>query len=122
MNPVSALYKKLFIHRYDDEGYKYFFTAKDFPSLHADEFALYSPQHNRLEAVLYYYDGFDEDSIVVFCHGIGEGHLQYTKEIEELCKAGFLVLAFDITGCAASSGKDIRGLSQSLCDMDCVIE
>jgi dipeptidyl aminopeptidase/acylaminoacyl peptidase len=40
------------------------------------------------------------------------------KEIELLCRAGFLVLSYDHTGCMESGGDSPRGFSQSLYDLD----
>ncbi|MGN0468119.1 MAG: alpha/beta hydrolase family protein [Acutalibacteraceae bacterium] len=118
MSLATGIYKKIFVSRYDDEGYKYFFTAKDFEGLNKEDFSFRSSNNNLLKGAIYFYDGYDKNTLIVFCHGIGEGHLQYTKEIEVLCKNGFRVLTFDITGCAQSEGEDIRGLAQSLADLD----
>ncbi|MGN1419692.1 MAG: alpha/beta hydrolase family protein [Acutalibacteraceae bacterium] len=118
MSLATGIYKKIFVSRYDDEGYKYFFTEKDFEGLKKEDFSFSSSNNNLLKGAIYSYDGYDKNTLIVFCHGIGEGHLQYTKEIEALCKNGFRVLTFDITGCAQSEGEDIRGLAQSLADLD----
>ena len=42
----------------------------------------------------------------------------YMREIECLAKAGYLVFAYDHTGCMASGGKHIGGFAQSLHDLD----
>jgi pimeloyl-ACP methyl ester carboxylesterase len=49
---------------------------------------------------------------------MGNGHRAYMREIETLCKAGFLVYSYDHTGCMASGGEHIGGFSQSLADLD----
>lgn len=118
MGPVSKMYKKFFIKRYDDEGYKHFFTSDDFEGLQKDEFTFASAQNTQLKGFIYSYEGCDKDTLVVFCHGIGEGHIQYTKEIEAICRGGFRVLTYDVTGCGFSGGEDIRCISQSLSDLD----
>lgn len=118
MNAVIQNYKKNLIRRYDDEGFKKFFKHTDFDGLHKRDISFRSAQGNFLKGGVYFYDGYDKDKLVVFCHGLGEGHLAYMREIETLCKHGFRVLAFDNTGCASSEGENIRGLSQSLSDLD----
>ena len=119
MGIVYSLYKKLVCHRYDDPGYLRYFTAEDFPGLMALR-ATFLSSGTLLRGNYYFYPEHG-DSLVVFCHGIGGGHLSYTREIERLCRMGFTVLAYDNTGCFASGGKDIGGLSASLRDLDAVL-
>jgi pimeloyl-ACP methyl ester carboxylesterase len=43
------------------------------------------------------------------------------KEIEKLCRHGYLVFAYDHTGCMESGGETPNGMAQSLCDLnDCI--
>ena len=56
--------------------------------------------------------------ILVFDHGMGNGHRAYMAELQRLCRMGFLVFAYDHTGCMASGGRDINGFAQSLNDLD----
>lgn len=53
---------------------------------------------------------------------IGCGHLNYMREIEYLCRSGFAVLSYDNTGCDSSQGDDIRGLAQSLSDLNSCLD
>lgn len=55
---------------------------------------------------------------MVVSHGLGAGHLQYTTEIDFFAQKGYLVFAFDDTGCNLSEGEKINGLTQSLIDLD----
>ena len=52
----------------------------------------------------------DNGKLIVFCHGMGPGHIAYTTEIAYFCKRGFTVLAVDNYGCNLSGGKSIRGM------------
>ncbi len=115
----EKLYKKLLVHRYDDPGYLKYYTAVDYPGLRDEPFFFRSGDC-RLSAHRYAYDGAG-DSLILFCHGIGGGHLSYMREIELLCRRGFTVIAWDNTGCFASEGADIRCLSQSLADLDAAV-
>lgn len=54
--------------------------------------------------------GNPSKTLVLFCHGLGAGHLAYTTEIAALCRAGAQVLAVDYEGCNLSEGKSIRGM------------
>jgi pimeloyl-ACP methyl ester carboxylesterase len=70
---------------------------------------------------IYSYENPIKDRIIVFDHGFGGGHLAYIKEIEMLCRHGYLVFAYDHTGCMESGGETPNGFSQSLCDLnDCI--
>ncbi|MCR5505535.1 MAG: lysophospholipase, partial [Bacilli bacterium] len=93
-----------------------YFHQEDFPNLKADPYSFYSAV-NKLNGYFYYYDGYQEDVLVIFCHGIGGGHSSYLQEINNLAKHGYKVLAYDNTGCCNSEGKNIHTLGQSLVDL-----
>ena len=105
------------INRFDELPYLSYFRHTDFKGLHAEAYSFKSG-NNTLRGNFYFYDGFNQDVIVIFCHGIGGGHSAYMREIETLCSAGYKVLGYDNTGCVASDGKDIEGLATSLRDLD----
>ena len=117
----ALFYKKLLIHRYDGEPYIKYFTAEDFPGLQAEPVE-FDSDGNLLKGFFYSYPGFREDTLLIFCHGIGGGHRSYLTEIDLLAKAGYRVFAYDNTGCFASEGKDIRSMSRSLADLCNAIE
>ncbi len=121
MSVAINLFKKLFIHRYDDGGYIKYFCADDFEGLKKDSFSFMSGD-NLLKGNFYYYDGYREDELIIFCHGIGGGHLSYMTEIELLCKNGYKVLAYDNTGCFESEGESIICITQALADLDNAIK
>lgn len=58
-------------------------------------------------------------ALVVVYHGIGAGRNAYMKIIAGFAKAGFLVYAFDYTGCMRSQGNTSYGLSHVYKDMQC---
>lgn len=116
MSKIIDIYKSALVHRYDDEGYKKFFTQSDFEGLNKKDICFLSKQGNTLRGGIYYYKE-NSDCLVIFCHGIGEGLAQYMREIELLANYGFEVLAYDNTGCNTSDGQDIIGLSQGLSDL-----
>ena len=117
MSLASIFYKKLLIRRYDGEPYIKYFTAEDFPGLQAEPME-FDSDGNLLRGFFYSYPGCREDTLLIFCHGIGGGHRSYLTEIHTLCKAGCRVLAYDNTGCFASEGKSILSMSGSLRDLD----
>jgi len=96
----------------------FYFAPEDFPGLHAKAYDFKSTKGHDLKGFFYCYEGADPQKLVVFDHGMGNGHRAYMREIETLCKAGFLVYSYDHTGCMASGGKHIGGFAQSLADLD----
>lgn len=113
----TLLYRKLLIHRYDDNGYIKYFTAADFPGLEAAPVSFVSGG-NTLRGFFYSRPGAQKQDLVIFCHGIGGGHRSYMAEIDRICRAGYTVLAYDNTGCFASDGDSILCMSQSLIDLE----
>ncbi len=118
MSIVSRFYKKTVVKRYDDDHIVPYFSHLDFPSLTAEPVCFETPQRIAVRGFLYAYPGAAEDRLTVFCHGLGGGHRSYMREIERLCRGGRRVLACDNVGCFASGGEDIRGLTESLNDLD----
>ncbi len=107
--------------RADDTGAVFYFTAEDFPNLKKISYPVKSSCGHTLDGYFYCYDGYRDDRLVVFEHGMGSGHTGYMKEIERLCAHGFRVYAYDHTGCMKSGGSDTGGFVQSLIDCNDVI-
>ena len=103
--------------RYDeDPGVKHF-GVEDFEGLKREEYSFVSGE-NRLAAWFYYYPAPRKDALVVFEHGLGNGHTAYLREIELLAKRGFLVFTYDHTGCMRSEGESVQGFARSPMDLD----
>ena len=118
---VVNTFKGMMYSRCDDEGKAYYFSAEDFDGLHKEEYPFTSSMGHKLQGYVYNYDNPIPGRIVVFEHGFFGGHRSYMKEIEKLCKAGYLVFAYDHTGCMESGSDTPNGMSQSLCDLnDCI--
>ena len=115
---ISAFYKKFVVHRYDPDGVIKYFTYEDFPGMTAEPIAFSTPQGVELKGNIYAYPDADAGSLVVFAHGIGGGHRSYLREIELICREGYRVVGFDNAGCFASGGENIRGLTESVNDLN----
>ena len=109
-------YKKSLFARQDDNGSIFYFQAKDFEGLNAKGVTIKSSKGHNLKGYFYYYDNFKENTLILFEHGMGAGHKQYTKEIEMLARHRYLVFSYDKTGCVESEGEGMGGFSQALCD------
>ncbi len=118
---VLAIYRSQFLSRCDDTGFAHYFSHADFPGLRQQPFDFQSGLGHMIHGWFYCYDEIIPGRVVVFDHGFGGGHRSYMKEIEMLAKHGYLVYAYDHTGCMESGGENTRGLSQSLRDLnDCL--
>ena len=118
---IVNMFRTNFLRRCDDTGTAYYFSAADFPGLEAEPFSFPSSKGHTLKGCFYHYADPIPGRIVVFDHGFGGGHRSYMKEIEMLCRHGYLVFSYDHTGCMESGGENIGGFSQSLFDLnDCL--
>lgn len=115
-------YKKMLFVRQDFNENVFYFSSKDFDGLNVKTIDIKSSKQHNLKGYFYYYDSFKKDTLVIFEHGMGPGHQAYMKEIEKIASHGYLVFAYDHTGCASSQGSGIGGFAQSLCDSDDVVK
>ena len=115
---VAKLYRGQLYTRQDNPHGIFYFGPQDFPGLQAHGYSFSSQLGHELKGYFYHYDNPIPGRLVVFDHGMGNGHRAYMREIETLCKGGWLVFSYDHTGCMASGGKDINGFPQSLADLD----
>ena len=110
MGIISHIYKKKFVCRYDKEVGVPYYSHLDFKGLHQEAYSFVNSKGIDIHYFYYYYDKYQKDKVVLFCHGIGPGHTAYLAEIEALARRGFKVLTFDATGCGQSGGKYLGSL------------
>ena len=118
---VEKIYRSNLFIRNDNVNGIFYFDAADFPGLHAEAFDFKAAAGHDLKGFFYYYDNPIPGRLVVFDHGLGNGHRAYLREVEHLAKAGFLVYTYDHTGCMTSGGEHTNGFAQSLSDLDCCL-
>ena len=119
---IQAIYKMQVFMRADDTGLVYYFSSDDFPGLHRKPYTFQATAGHRLQGNFYYYHDPIPGRLVVFDHGMGGGHRSYMREIETLAKHGYLVFAYDHTGCMESEGEGCNGFAQSLSDLDACLK
>ncbi len=101
-----------------NENLKYF-TASDFENLSAEPVSFQTKGGITLRGNIYKKSGSDDfKGIIVFCHGMGGGHLSYTTEINYFAQKGFQVFAYDNTGTCESDGKRLFGFPRSIIDLE----
>ena len=118
---IVNMYKGMMYTRCDDTETVFYFSPEDFPGLKKEAYSFPSSAGHMLRGYFYQYENPVPDRLVIFDHGFGGGHRAYMKEIEMLCRHGYLVFSYDHTGCMESGGETPNGLAQSLCDLnDCI--
>ena len=115
---MENIYKSVLFRRHDVDGSIFYFDYTDFAGLNKEEHSFVTKKGNRLAGGFYYYDNPRSDKLIVFDHGLASGHRSYMREIETLCRHGYLVYSFDHSGCDRSEGEHVFGLLGSLADMD----
>jgi len=115
---IEEMYRKQVYGRADENGCVFYFSHKDFIGLQQEAYPFVSAKGHRMQGYFYYYENFTEGRLVLFEHGMGSGHRGYMKEIEMLAKHGYLVYAYDHTGCMESGGETTGGFVQSLIDLN----
>lgn len=66
----------------------------------------------------YFYGEAPYKAVVIFFHGMGAGRNAYSQEIAALAKQGYLVYAYDNSGCMESQGIVKHGIIQNLVDQE----
>ena len=115
---VEKIYRSNIYARQDNAHGIFYFSPEDFPGLQVHPYGFKAKAGHDLNGFFYHYDDPIPGRLVVFDHGLGNGHLAYLREIEMLARAGFLVYTYDHTGCMTSGGPDTQGFAQSLNDLD----
>lgn len=115
---IEKFYRDSMFIRNDNAGGIFYFSAQDFPGLQAYPYSFPATAGHSLKGNFYCYENPIPGRVVIFDHGMGNGHRAYMREIEQLAKAGFLVFSYDHTGCMESGGENTGGFAQSLNDLD----
>ncbi|MBO7196760.1 MAG: alpha/beta fold hydrolase [Clostridia bacterium] len=115
---LENIYRSILFRRHDSDGSIFYFSPDDFDGLVSEDFSFRSKRGHLLNGSFYYYGNPDRSKLLIFEHGMGNGHRGYFREIELLAKRGYFVYSYDHTGCERSEGEHIHGLSGSLSDLD----
>ena len=111
MGIVARVYKKRFVCRFDKEVGVPYYSCSDFEGLKEESFSFVNSKRIEIHYFFYYCDNHQENKIVLFCPGMGPGHVSYLREIEELARRGYKVLTLDYVGCGESKGKCLGSLN-----------
>lgn len=113
------IYNQNFNKRF--ESYEPFMLyVEDFEGLSRTEYDFTSDKGQHLKGYLYT-AGAEPHGILVMAHGLGAGHNSYMDCADFFAKNGYLVFAYDATGCDASEGEGVGGVPQGQIDLDYAI-
>lgn len=103
-----AINKGVFGSRHDKNPLLKYYTAEDF-GLCARQVDICCVKNEYIRGVIYKKEGVPpQKALIIFCHGMGPGHIAYTTEIAYLCNLGYTVLAPDYYGSGLSDGKSLK--------------
>lgn len=109
--------KKVYGRRFDGAPTLPYARARDF-NIEEERFTFSSEKGWILSGSRYYKKGLKPKALVVFFHGLGDGRASYVRSICLLAKAGYLVYAYDNTGCMESEGNKIYSLEHTVIDQE----
>ena len=115
---IEKMYRANLFVRQDNPSGIFYFSPADFPGLQAHPYTFSARAGHPLKGYFYHYADPIPGRVLVFDHGMGNGHRAYLREIETLARAGYLVFSYDHTGCMESGGESTNGFAQSLSDLD----
>ena len=111
---VKKITQKYMPSRQEGTPYLKYLTEDDFSDWKSEPFSF---KRNKLVLRGRKYWCVDKPkAILIFFHGMGNGHYSYTTEIHSFAKQGYLVYAYDNAYCGKSDGKGFWSLSSSLLD------
>ena len=112
---TNRIIGKSFNVRYDGHP-KLRYESADEYGCSAKKFSFYSGKNLLRGEKVYFGDLSSCKKALVFFHGAGGGHTAYEKEIAYFARHGYLVYAYDNTGCMDSEGRVVGDLAQSVSD------
>ena len=111
MGLITNMYRKNFLQRYDPDEAVPYHSPADFPGLACGDGEFTNSAGVRIRYFTLRYEGYDPERLILFCPGMGAGHVEYYAEIETFCRAGYRVLTLDYTGCGESGGERLPSVN-----------
>lgn len=116
---IDKAFKSSFPLRHDGEPNMPYYDPDDF-GVKSIPFSFISGK-NKLVGGKYFID-VPAKGVVVFHHGAFAGRRAYGDLISRFAKQGYIVYAYDNTGCCQSEGRDCVGIAQPLLDQKAFFE
>lgn len=120
---IAILYENTFGKRFEIFDSAHLPDLNDYPQLESEPASFSSKRGYKLYGSYYYNSNFNEfKGLIVFSHGIFDGHLSYIPEMAYFADRGYKIFGFDNSGCHMSAGKSMRGLPQSAEDLSAALD
>ena len=116
---IIRVHKSMFDKRYEPDKRITYYTKEEF-NLIADKIEI-SLDNNKIIGYLYHNEIYDNNKLIIFCHGMYSSKESYMQEIGYISNKGFLVLGFDYLGTNESDGK-LLGFGNSLKSLDAIMK
>ena len=119
---VEIAFRKTFFKRGDGVNCIRYYHQDEFPNLDFKKFSFNSGK-NILRGYIYKDKKIkDFKAVVLLTHGIGFGHNYHLTLINEIAKAGYIIVAYDFTASGISEGRRIKAMTQGLLDNEHALE
>jgi len=119
ISAVAALYESIFGKRFEIYDSCMLPDMKSYQKILSEPVTFPSKRGYNYTGSYYYDEKYSKfKGLVVFSHGIFQGHINYMPKIAYFAERGYKVFAYDNSGCHLSGGKTMRGLPQSAEDLD----
>ncbi len=118
LNNVATKIRLAFLgRREDDNNTLHYFKHTDYENMIQETFTFVS-NDLELQGYLYQVTPLKHKGVVIFVHGMGVGHIQYTNDIHHYCEKGYDVYTFDGQGCYNSKGDGLFYFSNYIKNLD----
>lgn len=120
---VAVVYESVFGKRFNLQDSVHLPNMENYPDLESEPVSFASKRKYNLYGCYYYKKGETKfKGLIVFAHGIFDGHMGYMPKIDYFAKRGYKIFGFDNSGCHLSNGKSMRGLPQSAEDLSAALD
>jgi pimeloyl-ACP methyl ester carboxylesterase len=119
---AHVIYKKVFarVEGFSEDGFHTYIAWKEIDQTkYSREEVHFKSGKNQLQGFIY--GGMNDKGLVIISHGIGGTANEYLPMVMFFVDKGWRVLAFNNTGVSGSEGKNMRGLTQSVIDLDAAL-
>ncbi|MBO4540594.1 MAG: alpha/beta fold hydrolase [Bacilli bacterium] len=117
MGIIVNLYKKNFLQRFDKDVAIPYYSPSDFPDLLYHENSFVNSKGIEIHYFTFSKEDPAKDKVVLFCPGIGPGHVGYLTEIAHIAREGYKVVTLDYAGCGYSKGERMPSVNEPTRDV-----
>ena len=119
---VELAFEKTYYKRGDGMNCIRYYHKEEFPNLNTEKISFQSGK-NILHGYIYKDKKIKNyKAVILLTHGIGFGHNYHLTLINEIAKAGYIIVAYDFTASGISEGRRIKSMTQGIKDNEKALE